>query len=464
MARKTKEQKTIDDRRAHYHGIIERMGAHLEEGGTIYIQSPGVGAIMKITPSQWRKWQSDKDNKTGLSLFKTDANGNLEMYSGTRKGQPYYASFLSPRISVEPAEGQGIDSKEPAKEPAKPLEDNHGLHLLSNTNAAGETIYSFVGRVPMSLTYVQSDGSPLTDKQAHSVKRLGPGLLRKQGAIKSVQFTSQDDELAAARQLGYKQVKGIGDTVYDLTQPIKAVSKRTSKPAAKPASVSSKSTVGPKAVIKEVRGELPTEEYRNNVKDSELADWHPSPADYDASWRLVADDGTLIKIYRGEALNKLAMERRAEMQPLAVMPQAVEPETTSGLQTSDLEQINNDWDARMTQSYADEGRTYESVTTDLSMVMKVLQGKTLGKSAMYKIMDQTGISAGLANAYVEQEKERRAEKKRASSFTPRSAGEARVDRIAHTVDSSGRRRARPMGGRSESGKATNVTVRMGKSK
>ena len=157
-------------------------------------------------------------------------------------------------------------------------------------------------------------------------------------------------------------------------------------------------------------------------------------------------------------------ERPKSAKPKAVKPKPVGDETTSGLKTSDLEKIKNEWESQLTQLYAEEGRSYEPVKVDLSEVMKVLQGKTVGKAAMYKIMDQTGMPAGLANAFVEQEKERRMETKRQMSYTPRSAADARMDRLLHTQDSSGRRSARPKGGRQEPGRASNVTVRMSKSK
>ena len=60
--------------------------------------------------------------------------------------------------------------------------------------------FTLVGTVPVGLAYEQADGSPLTDKQAETVIRCGPGLLGD--SIRSITYATREEAHQAAEPCG----------------------------------------------------------------------------------------------------------------------------------------------------------------------------------------------------------------------------------------------------------------------
>lgn len=74
------------------------------------------------------------------------------------------------------------------------------LHLIEGRPGS----WSFRGRVPTDLAYVQTDGSPITPDQAQAISHCGPGIVR---GIRPVTFNSKTEALAAAEKLGVEVVR-----------------------------------------------------------------------------------------------------------------------------------------------------------------------------------------------------------------------------------------------------------------
>ena len=65
--------------------------------------------------------------------------------------------------------------------------------------------WSFIGHVPMHLSYRMLDGSPVPAKLAQDIKSFGPGLFKAH--IRLVLFPTRAAAIAEAERLGYS-VKG----------------------------------------------------------------------------------------------------------------------------------------------------------------------------------------------------------------------------------------------------------------
>jgi hypothetical protein len=75
---------------------------------------------------------------------------------------------------------------------------NLGLHCIENSTKT----LSFVGTVPMNLSYYRRDGQPLTDEDVKGILQCGAGLFRK--TIGSRVWLTREDAVNEAKSLGYE--------------------------------------------------------------------------------------------------------------------------------------------------------------------------------------------------------------------------------------------------------------------
>jgi hypothetical protein len=73
-----------------------------------------------------------------------------------------------------------------------------GLHVIENPNKT----FSFVGSVPMNLSYERRDGQPLTEDDVRGIRQCGVGLFRKTIACRVWQ--TREDAVAEAKALGFE--------------------------------------------------------------------------------------------------------------------------------------------------------------------------------------------------------------------------------------------------------------------
>ena len=198
----------------------------------------------------------------------------------------------------------------------------------------------------------------------------------------------------------------------------------------------------PPASITVTSGELPSEEYHHNIKDSELVDWHPPAWAHDAYWRLVDDDGQLIQEYRGAELLKIAISRRSG---------AADP----GVSVSDKSSVNiKDSELAEWHPTSEEIERYWRLVNDDGTIIRAYSGEELNHMAMARreaLMSQSTRTAApkplepvTTNA-------------KTRTITPKQPK-------AQDMPNPRRGRTKQSAKIAETGGAENVTVRMGKSK
>ena len=74
---------------------------------------------------------------------------------------------------------------------------NLGLHVIENSNKT----FSFVGYVPVNLSYFRRDGLPLTEEDVAGIRQYGAGLFRK--SIGCRVWSTREEAIAEANSLGY---------------------------------------------------------------------------------------------------------------------------------------------------------------------------------------------------------------------------------------------------------------------
>lgn len=75
---------------------------------------------------------------------------------------------------------------------------NLGLHVIENSNKT----WSFVGTVPVNLSYFRRDGQPLTQDDVNGIRQCGAGLFRK--TIGCRVWPSREAAIAEAESEGHK--------------------------------------------------------------------------------------------------------------------------------------------------------------------------------------------------------------------------------------------------------------------
>ena len=74
---------------------------------------------------------------------------------------------------------------------------NLGLHCIENPNKT----FSFVGSVPVNLSYFRRDGLPLTEEDVRGIRQCGAGLFRKTIGCRT--WPTREAAIAEASSLGY---------------------------------------------------------------------------------------------------------------------------------------------------------------------------------------------------------------------------------------------------------------------